>query len=122
VRYGILTVGGRSLLRQRLPRLAPQSAGRSRSTDCFAPRVSKIECVIVETPVPNVPYEVPIGPPAAAVANAIARATGVRIMRMPMTPVRVRHRLRPRKVSAGAQHRLGTESRSCWPALRPALR
>ena len=95
MRYGILTVGGRSLLRQRLPRLAPQSAGRSRSTDCFAPRVSKIECVIVETPVPNVPYgvrgvgEVPIVPPAAAVANAIARATGVRITRMPMTPERV---------------------------------
>ena len=47
--------------------------------------VPKIDCVIVETPVPNVPYgvrgvgEVPIVPPAAAVANAIARATGVRI-------------------------------------------
>ena len=57
--------------------------------------VPKIECVIVETPVPNVPYgvrgvgEVPIVPPAAAVANAIARATGVRITRMPMTPERV---------------------------------
>ena len=57
--------------------------------------VPKIECVIVEMPVPNVPYgvrgvgEVPIVPPAAAVANAIARATGVRITRMPMTPERV---------------------------------
>ena len=57
--------------------------------------VPKIDCVIVETPVPNVPYgvrgvgEVPIVPPAAAVANAIARATGVRITRMPMTPERV---------------------------------
>jgi CO/xanthine dehydrogenase Mo-binding subunit len=57
--------------------------------------VPKIECVIVETPVPNVPYgvrgvgEVPIVPPAAAVANAIARATGVRMTRMPMTPERV---------------------------------
>jgi CO/xanthine dehydrogenase Mo-binding subunit len=57
--------------------------------------VPKIDCVIVETPVPNVPYgvrgvgEVPIVPPAAAVANAIARATGVRIARMPMTPERV---------------------------------
>ena len=43
-----------------------------------------IECVIMETPVPDVPYglrgvgEVPIVPPAAAVANAIARATGRR--------------------------------------------
>jgi CO/xanthine dehydrogenase Mo-binding subunit len=57
--------------------------------------VPKIDCVIVETPVPNVPYgvrgvgEVPIVPPAACVANAIARATGVRLTRMPMTPERV---------------------------------
>ena len=56
--------------------------------------VPVIECVIVETPVPNVPYgvrgvgEVPIVPPAACVANAIARATGVRLTRMPMTPER----------------------------------
>jgi xanthine dehydrogenase molybdenum-binding subunit len=57
--------------------------------------VPRIDTVIVETPVPNVPYgvrgvgEVPIVPPAAAVANAIARAIGVRICRMPMTPERV---------------------------------
>jgi xanthine dehydrogenase molybdenum-binding subunit len=57
--------------------------------------VPPIECVIIETPVPGVPYgvrgvgEVPIVPPAATVANAIARATGVRILQMPMTPERV---------------------------------
>jgi CO/xanthine dehydrogenase Mo-binding subunit len=57
--------------------------------------VPRIESVIIETPVPNVPYgvrgvgEVPIVPPAAAVANAIARAVGVRVNRMPMTPERV---------------------------------
>ena len=62
--------------------------------------VPKIDCVIVETPVPNVPYgvrgvgEVPIVPPAAAVANAIARATGVRVPHMPMTPERVLRALR----------------------------
>lgn len=62
--------------------------------------VPKIDCVIVETPVPNVPYgvrgvgEVPIVPVAAAVANAIARATGVRVMHMPMTPERVLNALR----------------------------
>jgi CO/xanthine dehydrogenase Mo-binding subunit len=62
--------------------------------------VPKIECLIVETPVPNVPYgvrgvgEVPIVPPAAAVANAIARATGVRVWHMPMTPERVLRALR----------------------------
>ena len=54
-----------------------------------------IECVLIETPVPDVPYgvrgvgEVPIVPPAAAVANAIRRAIGVRVPTMPMTPERV---------------------------------
>ena len=62
--------------------------------------VPKIDCLIVETPVPGVPYgvrgvgEVPIVPPAAAVANAIARATGVRVWHMPMTPERVLRALR----------------------------
>lgn len=57
--------------------------------------VPPIDCVILETPVPGVPYgvrgvgEVPIVPPAAAVANAIARAIGVRVSRMPMTPERI---------------------------------
>lgn len=62
--------------------------------------VPPIDCVIVETPVPNVPYgvrgvgEVPIVPPAAAVANAVARAIGVRVTHMPMTPERVLRALR----------------------------
>jgi CO/xanthine dehydrogenase Mo-binding subunit len=57
--------------------------------------VPRIDCVIIETPVPGVPYgvrgvgEVAIVPPAAAVANAVARATGVRMLHMPMTPERV---------------------------------
>jgi CO/xanthine dehydrogenase Mo-binding subunit len=59
-----------------------------------------IECVIIETPVPGVPYglrgvgEVPIVPPGAAIANAIARATGRRQSAMPMTPERVLRSLR----------------------------
>src|SRR5690606_26197211 len=66
--------------------------------------VPPIECVILETPVPNVPYgvrgvgEVPIDPVAAAVANAIARATGVRIWQMPMTPERVLRALKGGKL------------------------
>ncbi len=65
--------------------------------------VPPIECVIVETPVPNVPYgvrgvgEVPIIPPAAAIANAIARAIGVRVTHMPMTPERVLRALREKR-------------------------
>jgi xanthine dehydrogenase molybdenum-binding subunit len=57
--------------------------------------VPAIESVLVETPVPGVPYgvrgvgEVPIVPPAACIANAVARAVGVRMTRMPMTPERV---------------------------------
>jgi xanthine dehydrogenase molybdenum-binding subunit len=67
--------------------------------------VPKIDCVIVETPVPNVPYgvrgvgEVPIVPPGAAVANAIARATGVRVWHMPMTPERVLRALTEARLS-----------------------
>jgi xanthine dehydrogenase molybdenum-binding subunit len=57
--------------------------------------VPAIECVIIETPVPGVPYgvrgvgEVPIVPVAACVGNAIRRAVGVRLTQMPMTPERV---------------------------------
>ena len=69
--------------------------------------VPRIDCVIVETPVPNVPYgvrgvgEVPIVPVAAAVANAIARATGTRVLRMPMTPERVLDALQTAEQSSG---------------------
>ena len=68
--------------------------------------VPKIDCFIIETPVPGVPYgvrgvgEVPIVPPAAAVANAIARAIGVRVNHMPMTPERVLAALQRRGTSA----------------------
>ncbi len=57
--------------------------------------VPAIDCVIIETPVPDVPYgvrgvgEVPIVPVGACIANAVARATGVRMTTMPMTPQRV---------------------------------
>jgi CO/xanthine dehydrogenase Mo-binding subunit len=68
--------------------------------------VPRIDTVIIETPVPQVPYgvrgvgEVPIVPPAAAVANAIARAIGVRVCRMPMTPERVLGAIRNARTGA----------------------
>lgn len=54
-----------------------------------------IETIIVEVPNPGHPYgvrgagEVPIVPPLAAMANAIAHAIGVRLYEVPMSPARV---------------------------------
>lgn len=51
-----------------------------------------IDVVLVEVPNPGHPYgvrgvgEVPIVPPLAAVANAIADAIGVRIPKLPASP------------------------------------
>jgi CO/xanthine dehydrogenase Mo-binding subunit len=57
--------------------------------------VPMIDTVIVEVPNPRHPYgvrgvgETPIVPPLAAMANAIKRATGVRITHAPMSPPRL---------------------------------
>ena len=54
-----------------------------------------IDTVLVEVPNPNHRFgvrgvgEVPIVPPLATVGNAIARATGVRMTELPMSPPRV---------------------------------
>ena len=54
-----------------------------------------IDTVMVEKPNPAHPYgvkgvgEVPIVPPLGAVANAVSRATGVRMHHLPLTPDRV---------------------------------
>jgi len=54
-----------------------------------------IDTVLVEVPAPGHPFgvrgvgEVPIVPPPAAIANAIYRAIGVRLHRLPMNPGRV---------------------------------
>ncbi len=58
-----------------------------------------IEAVIVEVPNPRHPFgakgvgEVPIVPPMAAVANAIADATGIRMRNLPMSPPNLREAL-----------------------------
>jgi CO/xanthine dehydrogenase Mo-binding subunit len=57
--------------------------------------VPRIDTVIVEVPYPKHPYglrgvgEMPIVPPPAAIANAIYRATGARMDRLPMTPAHI---------------------------------
>jgi CO/xanthine dehydrogenase Mo-binding subunit len=54
-----------------------------------------IETIVVEVPNPHHPYgvrgvgEVPIVPPLATVGNAIARAIGVRMTNLPMSPPRL---------------------------------
>jgi CO/xanthine dehydrogenase Mo-binding subunit len=54
-----------------------------------------IDTVIVEVPNPGHPFgvrgvgEVPIVAPAAAIANAIYQAVGVRMRQLPMTPDRI---------------------------------
>ncbi|GAB4161370.1 MAG: xanthine dehydrogenase family protein molybdopterin-binding subunit [Planctomycetaceae bacterium] len=61
--------------------------------------VPMIDTIIVEVPNPGHPYgvrgagEVPIVPPPAAIANAIYRATGVRMRHLPMSPPRLLHEL-----------------------------
>ena len=51
--------------------------------------------MLVEVPNPHHPYgvkgvgEVPIVPPLAAVANAVSRATGVRMQHLPLSPDQV---------------------------------
>jgi len=63
--------------------------------------VPLIDAVIVEVPNPTHPYgvrgvgEVPIVPPLAAIGNALAAATGVRLRHAPMSPPRVLAALGP---------------------------
>ena len=60
-----------------------------------AERVPEIDTLIVEVPAPNGPYgakgigEAPVVAAPAAIANAVARAAGVRLYELPMTPPRV---------------------------------
>jgi len=69
-----------------------------------------IETAIVEVPTPGHPIgirgvgEVSIVPPPAAVANAIAHATGVRMTELPMSP--------PRLLKALLKHRGGAEAQA----------
>ncbi len=59
-----------------------------------------INTEIIEVPASDGPYgvrgvgEVPIVPPAGALANAVAKATGVRLYQLPMSPERVLKALR----------------------------
>ena len=84
----------KSSLRRR-GRPAAQLA-RSWTTPCpNAERVPPIETLIVEVPAPDGPFgakgigEAPVVRCPAAIANAVAAATGVRLRELPMTPPRI---------------------------------
>ena len=70
-----------------------------------------IEAVMVEVPNPRHPFgargvgEVPIVPPMAAVANAIADATGMRLRDLPMSPPKLRAALDERSRCAPRRSR-----------------
>jgi xanthine dehydrogenase molybdenum-binding subunit len=57
--------------------------------------VPMIDTIIVEVPNPHHPYgvrgvgETPIVPPPATIANAICRATGLRMTELPISPPRL---------------------------------
>jgi CO/xanthine dehydrogenase Mo-binding subunit len=65
-----------------------------------AERVPEIDTLIVEVPAPDGPFgakgigEAPVVAAPAAVANAVARAAGVRLYELPMTPPRLWQALR----------------------------
>ena len=71
--------------------------------------VPMIDAVIVEVPNPNHPYgvrgvgETPIVPPMAAIANAVADATGIRFTALPMSPPRVLKRLLENRLPDAAE-------------------
>ena len=77
-------------------RTASSAAARSPSTRCpSTDQVPPIETLIVEVPAPDGPFgakgigEPPVCGVPAAIANAIAAATGVRMQELPMSPLRV---------------------------------
>jgi CO/xanthine dehydrogenase Mo-binding subunit len=67
-----------------------------------------IDTVIVEVPNPRHPYgvrgvgETPIVPPMAAMANAVAAATGIRFTELPMSPPKVLKAIDAHKANGGA--------------------
>src|SRR5438067_9932989 len=68
-----------------------------------ARQIPELEAVLVEVPSPIGPYgakpvgEPPVIPGGAAVANAVAAATGARVTELPLTPERVRRAMLERR-------------------------
>ena len=67
-----------------------------------------IDTVLIEVPNPRHPFgakgvgEAPIVPPLAAVANAVTRATGLRMCHLPLSPPKIRAAMDARAASGAA--------------------
>ena len=74
----------------------------------------EIEVIFIEGEDPNGPYgakaigEIVLVPPGAAIANAVADATGVRLRELPLTPERVLAGIRARDSKAKRSYRIGS--------------
>lgn len=102
----LLYEGGQSMTRSYIQYPLPRAAD-----------VPDIEVVFVEEDDPHGPYgakgigEIVLLPPGAAVANAVADATGLRVRELPLTPDRIREAVRERD---------GTSRRTYGIARRPS--
>lgn len=82
----------------------------------------KIRTVLIEHPDPHGPYgaksvgEISINPVAAAVANAVAHATGVRVRELPLTPEKVRPAIRYSTLERVRRYRLWRRPDRWWIA------
>ena len=69
----------------------------------------ELETIMVEVPTPGHPLgirgvgEIPIVPPPAAIANAIYRATGVRMLELPMSPPRLMKAILNKRAASDSQ-------------------
>jgi CO/xanthine dehydrogenase Mo-binding subunit/CO/xanthine dehydrogenase FAD-binding subunit len=82
-----------------------------------------IRTVLVQHPDPNGPYgaksvgEISLNPVAAAVANAVAHATGVRVRDLPLTPDKVRRAVERSAVQRTTYYRLWRRPDRWWISL-----
>ncbi len=98
----LLYEGGQSLTRSYIQYPLPRAAD-----------LPDIEVLFVESDDPNGPYgakaigEIVLVPPGAAIANAVADATGVRLRELPLTPERVLAGLSERDAKPKRSYRIG---------------
>src|SRR4029453_7616865 len=82
--------------------------------------VPRIATNVVQEPSDDHPYgiravgQVPIVPPAAAIANAICRAVGVRLRELPMTPERLHQALQRTGETTPESEALFNVIRQCY--------